>query len=215
VERFHRQLKASLIARLTNPAWADELPWVLLGIRTTCKEDLGTSPAEMVYGAPLSVPGAFLGVPSTDPDSSTFLQQLRAKVGDLAPTPTSTHGRNIKPHVPQRLDSSDYVFVRRDGYNSPLNPKYDGPFKVIHRTPKFFRLQLGDRQDNVSIDRLKPAYTDKSQPVQVARPPKRGRPRKNNGKEGVTTPEDPNTTRSGRAVKTPQRYQSALLGGAV
>jgi len=49
VERFHRHLKASLRARLTGPNWLDELPWVLLGIRTAPKEDVGASSAELVY----------------------------------------------------------------------------------------------------------------------------------------------------------------------
>ena len=34
VERFHRQLKAALKARLVGPAWMDELPLVLLGLRS-------------------------------------------------------------------------------------------------------------------------------------------------------------------------------------
>ena len=52
VERFHRHLKTSLRARLTGPQWAQVLPWVLLGIRTAPKEDLGCSSAELVYGTP-------------------------------------------------------------------------------------------------------------------------------------------------------------------
>ncbi|XP_069749884.1 dynein axonemal assembly factor 6 isoform X1 [Narcine bancroftii] len=40
VEWFHRHLKASLMARLSRPDWADELPWVFLGIRMAPKEDL-------------------------------------------------------------------------------------------------------------------------------------------------------------------------------
>ena len=59
VERFHRTMKASLKARLTGPNWNDELPWVLLGIRTAPKEDLQSSSAELVYGEPLTVPGSF------------------------------------------------------------------------------------------------------------------------------------------------------------
>ena len=47
VERFHRHLKSALRARLTGPSWTQELPWVLLGIRTAPK-DLGCSSAEMV-----------------------------------------------------------------------------------------------------------------------------------------------------------------------
>ena len=45
VERFHRNMKASLKARLDGPHWMDELPWVLLGTRTVPKEDLNSSAA--------------------------------------------------------------------------------------------------------------------------------------------------------------------------
>ena len=34
VERMHRRLKEALKARLTSPNWYDQLPWVLLGLRT-------------------------------------------------------------------------------------------------------------------------------------------------------------------------------------
>ena len=65
VERFHRHLKAALKARLTDANWMDALPWVLLGIRTAPKEDLNTSSAELVYGAPLTVLGEFVALPGT------------------------------------------------------------------------------------------------------------------------------------------------------
>ena len=55
VERLHRQLKAALKARLVGPAWMDELPLVLLGLRSAPKEDLGCANSSM---AQLS---AFLG----------------------------------------------------------------------------------------------------------------------------------------------------------
>ena len=67
VERFHRSMKASLRARLKGPDWINELPWVLLGLRTAPKEDLDTSSAELVYGAPLTVPGDFLANPTSVP----------------------------------------------------------------------------------------------------------------------------------------------------
>ena len=53
VERFHRRLKESLKARLRGPDWADQLPWVLLGIRTVPKEDLNASSAELIYSTPI------------------------------------------------------------------------------------------------------------------------------------------------------------------
>ena len=44
-----------------------------------------------------------------------------------------------------------------DSVKTPLQSPYEGPFRVINRTPKHFE---GDKIDNVSIDRLKPAYVD-------------------------------------------------------
>ncbi|KAK3757386.1 hypothetical protein RRG08_050088 [Elysia crispata] len=58
IERFYRTLKTALKARLTGPNWVEELPWVLLGLRTTPKEDLGYSSAELVYDEPLTIPAA-------------------------------------------------------------------------------------------------------------------------------------------------------------
>ena len=45
----HRDLKAALKCGLSGPNWIEEFPWVLLGIRTAPKEDLGSSTAELVY----------------------------------------------------------------------------------------------------------------------------------------------------------------------
>jgi hypothetical protein len=57
VERFHRQLKDALRARLASVQSVEHLPWLLLGLRTAPKEDSNISSAEMVYGLPLTLPG--------------------------------------------------------------------------------------------------------------------------------------------------------------
>ncbi|XP_064469800.1 uncharacterized protein YagA-like [Ornithodoros turicata] len=59
VERFHRQLKASLIARQAEVTWVDHLPIVLLGIGSALKQDLSCSAAELVFGTTLHLPGDF------------------------------------------------------------------------------------------------------------------------------------------------------------
>ena len=46
-------------------------------------------------------------------------------------------------------------------------------FYIIRRN--FFNLQIGDKSDSVSVDRLKPVFS--SDPVIPAEPPLRGRPR--------------------------------------
>ncbi len=78
VERFHRQLKDALRARLDGQDWPSHLPWVLLGLRAGPKEDCGISSAEMVYGEALTLPGDFLEV--STPPADNFLQELRDRM---------------------------------------------------------------------------------------------------------------------------------------
>jgi hypothetical protein len=74
VERFHRQLKDALRARLDNHDWTSHLPWVMLGLRAAPKEDCGISSKEMVYGEALTIPGDFLE--ASTPPADGFLQQV-------------------------------------------------------------------------------------------------------------------------------------------
>ena len=118
VERFHRSLKAALRARLTSSSWMDDLPWVMLGLRTAPKDDMGASVAEMVYGASLTVPGTFVA-PSNGPEASVHLQRMRDIAGRLVPAPDVWHGtRPAKPCA--RLSEAEFVFVRRDASHGPL-----------------------------------------------------------------------------------------------
>ncbi|XP_055502384.1 protein NYNRIN-like [Leucoraja erinacea] len=143
VERFHRQLKAALKARLTGPDWMDELPWVMLGIRTAPKEDLASSSAELVYGSTLTVPGEFVpSAPEQQETPSSTLQRLRERVGRLAPVPTSRHG-TFRPHVPMALTDCPYVFLRRDAHRTPLHRPYEGPFRVLEHGQSTFVLDMG------------------------------------------------------------------------
>ena len=44
----------------------------------------------------------------------------------------------------------------------PLQPPYNGTFKVIKCDNKYFTLQFQDSTDTVPLDKLKPAHTDNS-----------------------------------------------------
>ena len=59
IERFHRQLKSALKCLADPTHWTKALPLVLLGIRTTIKQDLKCTAAELVYGTTLCLPGVF------------------------------------------------------------------------------------------------------------------------------------------------------------
>jgi RNase H-like domain found in reverse transcriptase/Integrase core domain/Integrase zinc binding domain len=59
VERAHRQIKDALRSRQAGNCWPEHLPWVLLGLRASPKDDSALSSAELVYGSPLVLPGQF------------------------------------------------------------------------------------------------------------------------------------------------------------
>ena len=164
VEQLHCHLKASL----TTSTWTQELPWVLLGLCTAFKEDIGSSSAELVYGTTLSLPGELI-VPSNSPDSphSSFLHQLHNVANYFRPTPTSAHGKH-GTYMPTGLQQARFVFVRCDTHKPPLQSPYDGPFSVVSRHTKHFLLDIRGRQDKVSIDRLKPAILDHRTEITVA-----------------------------------------------
>ena len=57
IERARRLLKAAPMYALNPGDWYDNLPMVLLDIRAVAKEDLQTSPFELVYGSSPRLPG--------------------------------------------------------------------------------------------------------------------------------------------------------------
>ena len=89
VEHFHRQLKSSLKASPHPERWTDMLYLALLGIRTTLKEDLKCTTAELVYGTSLSLPGEFFITQDvTDLDPANYATQLKDCTRTLRCTPS-------------------------------------------------------------------------------------------------------------------------------
>ena len=138
VERFHRHLESALRACLTGPNWTQELPRMLLGIRTVPGEDMGCSSAELVYGAPLTVPGDFISSHIIRSDSKFQLHRLHDHVRSLAPISTSQHGV-VPASVPRDLQQAKFVLIRQDAHRTPFQRPYQGPYKVL----KTFRVDRG------------------------------------------------------------------------
>ena len=93
IERFHRQLKASIKSLPLPTDWVDGLPLILLGIRTALKEDIGCTAAELVYGTTLRIPGQFCTPSPTSPldDHTTYVTHLKNIMSQLKSTPTCSH----------------------------------------------------------------------------------------------------------------------------
>lgn len=87
-----------------STGWMDELPLVLLGLRSAPKEDLGCAPSELVYGTTVRLPGEFFDTSTADcgPAASELLTHLRSTMATLRPKQTSHH-RQQSSYVPVEL----------------------------------------------------------------------------------------------------------------
>ena len=161
VERLHRQLKAALKCQDRPARWADNLPMVMLGIRSALKEDLGCSAAEMAFGTSLRVPGQFFDKPPDRmPDPTDFADGLRLTMERLKPV-QPRHPTDIsRTFVHKDLTNCTHVFIRTDAVKKPLESPYKGPYKVLNRNEKCFEVLINGKSDTVSIDRCKPAYLE-------------------------------------------------------
>ena len=160
VERFHRQLKSALKCLPDTTHWTKALPLVLLGIRTTIKQDLKCTPAELVYGTTLRLPGEFFTTNTTNiSDPSTYVTHLKTFMQQIQPVSTRHH-QHRRTYVNTDLSACPFVFVRYDGVKRSLQAPYDGPFRVVKRTNKHYTLDISGQLKVVSLDRLKPAYID-------------------------------------------------------
>ena len=176
VERLHRQLKAALRARLeNNPNWMDELPLVLLGIRTAWREDADCSPADLVYGTSLHLPGELPAVSGaqTDAPSTEFLRQLRETMQQVLPPPAEFHGTKSS-FVPANLASTGYVYIRVDAKKPAHLQQYKGPHRILEATDKYFVLDINGHPDKVSVDRLKVAHVPSAPPATPLPPSRSG-----------------------------------------
>ena len=159
VERVHRQLKASLMARENQTDWMSHLPFVLLGIRSAWRADLDCSPAELTYGAALHLQGECVDPTPISASTLGVLKELHGFMVQVVPTEASDHsGKNRHFHVPPTLETATHVFVRRDARAPPLTRPYSGPYKVAKVGEKYFEVEINGRIDKVSIDRLKRAF---------------------------------------------------------
>ncbi|GFS89437.1 integrase catalytic domain-containing protein [Nephila pilipes] len=168
--------------------------------------------AELLYGENIRLPCDFFEDTKFQPQSE-FVQKLKATMKQVKPIPFSYNCKQ-KPFVFKDLQNCSHVFVRTDIICQSLQPPYHGPYQVIKRSDKTFTLLIKNKNVNISIDRLKPCFSDnspetdcainhKSNPVDKPTSPVKKKIR------FAPLPIAPSTrfTRRGREVKLPFRYQ--------
>ncbi|CAK9821239.1 Gag-Pol polyprotein [Anthophora retusa] len=159
IERWHRLLKTAIMCHETKN-WVKILPTVLLGLRASFKDDIKASAAEMVYGAPIRLPGEFFVSQDEEINPEIFLEKFREHIRQIKPK-TITHHTTKHTFTHKTLHTCTHVFVRIDAVRKPLEPPYEGPFEIVQRiTDRIFKIKQNGKEVNISVDRLKPAFQE-------------------------------------------------------
>ena len=138
VERFHRQLKSCIKASPDSTRWCESLPLILLTLRTLVKEDLSCTPAQLVFGCNLRLPGDFFtsSTENSTLDPAIYAHRLQSAMRQLR-------------QVPQRPQSS------KSHCSSALSQLVNSfslattPSKSLYNYPRFARSKYSNVTKNV------------------------------------------------------------------
>lgn len=145
IERWHRTLKNALKTHSEKP-WIEILPIVLLGLRSTVREDTKCSPAELTYGKILRLPSDFFNT-SPPLERDTFAGRLQAHMAHIKPVLPMNHGKP-KIFVHKELPEATHVFLRTDATRLSLQNPYEDPFEVIDSDEKVFTIRFKGKKTN-------------------------------------------------------------------
>ena len=154
IERQHRRLKQAL--KCQGKQWFYSLPIVLLGIRSSPREEDGITTAELLYGENLRLPGEFFAESPEIKNPSKYIENIREAFRKNRPTRFNASKQPVFVHPD--LEVCKEVYIRVDRVREPLEFPYEGPYTVLKRSKKWYKLDVKGTKETVSIDRLKPAY---------------------------------------------------------
>jgi len=90
VKRFHRQLKVVLAMHTAD--WPLKLPLVLLGLHAVVKEDLATSPSQLILGTALCLPGELFNPMSLNQSTNQLVEKLAERFDAVQALPPRQQG---------------------------------------------------------------------------------------------------------------------------
>lgn len=182
----------------------------MLGLRSAWKEDIQATPAELTFGTTLRLPGEFFVSSKEGPNDGEFIKTFRKIMQNIRSTTSHHNGTSVFVHP--ELKTCTHVFVRVNAVRQPLQPPYNGPFEVVKRNDKWFKVNINGKSTNISIDRLKPAFktqTTEEPASQVPAPVQAPAP----APAPAPAQPKPYVTRSGRTVRFHHRMTTVILAG--
>ncbi|GFU73956.1 hypothetical protein TNCV_3784711 [Trichonephila clavipes] len=192
IEELHRPLKSAIKCHATE-RWTEVLPIILLGLRASLKEDILCTPAELVFGTTIRLPGEMFDSSKPDDDVVNFVSKLKSHMQSLHPKPPKHHGKRPVFIHPGLLEATHVFFFAETCYVVHFN----NPMMALSKCKPAFFLNTEDLQlpqtKNETPATVEPNATA-STPATVESDPT------------ASTPTQP-STRSGRKVHLPTRYR--------
>ena len=162
----------------------------------------------MVYGTTLHLPGEYFHQHTNATlDPTSYASQLKTLMQSLKPPPVRQQ-QHCNCYINNHLNNCHFVFACPDAVKKPLQPPYDGLFRVLQRHNKHFTLDSNGHEKVVSVDRLKPAFVEHTATAIVTDTPA------SESQTPTAAISPPNTdlpqriTRSGCHVQWPKRFAS-------
>ncbi|GFX49398.1 transposon Tf2-6 polyprotein [Trichonephila clavipes] len=177
IEELHRPLKSAIKCHATE-RWTEVLPIILLGLRASLKEDILCTPAELVFGTTIRLPGEMFDSSKPDDDVVNFVSKLKSHMQSLHPKPP--------------WQTSSFYPSRTVGSNTC----FSSPRHVTSCKPAFF----------LNTEDLQLPQTKNETPATVEPNATASTPATVESDPTASTPTQP-STRSGRKVHLPTRYR--------
>ncbi len=137
IERTHRQLKDVLRSRLAGPQWPEGGPQGgqrgFLGRAGVQRPPHPAQPAAVYTRDPCAGGGGGHALCAASPHAADLLRR--------------------SSHWPPTPITGRVCVCQERGVFPPLSPLYQGPYRILDRREKFFKLEVGARHEVLSIDR--------------------------------------------------------------
>lgn len=113
---------------------------MLLGLRAATKDDTGFSPAEILYGETLRLPGDMFGDCGNTPDNEVYVANPRKHLSNILDI-HKRHSESNRIVVHPQLTNCEILFPRCDRVTKPLVAPYTRPHKVLKKPDKHFVIE--------------------------------------------------------------------------
>ncbi|GFU23017.1 integrase catalytic domain-containing protein [Trichonephila clavipes] len=199
IEELHCPFKSPIKCHATEH-WTEALPIILLGLRASLKEDILCTPAELVLGTTIRLPGEMFDSSKPDDDVVNFVSKLKSHMQSLHPKPPKRHGKRPVFIHPGLLEATHVFFVE-----TCYVVHFNNPMMALSKCKPAFFLNTEDLQlpqtKNETPATVEP-YATAPTPATVEHDPT------------ASTPTQP-STRTGRKVHLPTRGDRKLGRGRI